>query len=208
MLETAIIFFREGLEAFLIVAIMLGYLMHMGQRSHIRYVIAGIVASVIVSVILAWVLQQFDISGPLVEGIMAIIGSILVISMTIHMQKAGRHIKKMITDKVGAAVQKTIYGGTTLFIFTTLMITREGIELVLFCYSIALQSTFQEMMLGALLGFLGVVIVALLWVKYSGKIRLDILFRITFFLLLVFGIHLFFYGLHELAEGGYLPFFS
>src|SRR4029079_12325454 len=99
MLTTFVITLREGLEAFLIVAISLAYLRKTGRRQLIPAVHWGIAASVLVSVGTGLLLAKAR-NQSLWEGILAITAAFLVASLTVHMWRAGRFMKKEIEGKL------------------------------------------------------------------------------------------------------------
>jgi high-affinity iron transporter len=131
MLQAFVVTLREGLEAFLIVAISLAYLRKTGRASLIPAVRWGIVASVLLS-IGAGVLLSKAANQSLWEGVLAMVAAVLVTSLTVHMWRAGRHMKRDIEGRLEASSMKT---GTAAFVgvfmFTLLMITREGMETAL-----------------------------------------------------------------------------
>src|SRR4029450_701573 len=102
MLKAFVITLREGLEAFLIVAISLAYLKKSGRRSLIPAVHWGIAASVVLS-ILAGVLFARASNQALWEGVLALVAGILVASLTVHMWRAGKRMKRDIETRLEAS---------------------------------------------------------------------------------------------------------
>jgi high-affinity iron transporter len=129
MLQAFVITLREGLEAFLIVAISLAYLKKTQRGELLPAVHWGIVASVALSIGAGLLLARAR-NQSLWEGVLGITAAFLVATMTIHMWRAGRTMKRDIegrlaaesSGKTGAAA----FAG--VFAFTLLMITREGME--------------------------------------------------------------------------------
>ena len=89
MLQMFVITLREGIEAFLIVAIALAYLRKTGRNSLVPAVLWGTAAGVMLSVLLGVKLAQFAVQ-PIWEGILALIAVVLVTSMVIYMLRTGQ----------------------------------------------------------------------------------------------------------------------
>src|SRR5918999_1734228 len=102
MLQAFVITLREGLEAFLIVAISLAYLRKAGRRSLIPAVHWGIAASILLSVA-AGVLLARAANQALWEGVLALVAAVLVASLTVHMWKAGKRMKRDIETRLEAS---------------------------------------------------------------------------------------------------------
>ena len=131
MLETLLITFREGLEAFLIVAITLAYLTKTG-RAHLKTpVYAGIVVALLVSATTGFHIAELA-DTPLMEGILALVAGVLVASLTFYVMKTAGKIKESINNKIEQQAQKAgIWAVVGIFLFTVVMIAREGMETAL-----------------------------------------------------------------------------
>jgi len=208
MLQAFVITLREGLEAFLIVAISLAYLRKSGRYDLVPAVRWGIVLSVGISIGAAFLFQRAR-NQPLWEGVLAIVAAVSVASLTVHMWRAARRIKKDIEGHLHASAVKT---GTKAFLgvlaFTLLMITREGMETVLIMGSLLFQPGMQSVTLvsGAALGTLAAALVAWLWSRYGHRVNLAVFFQVTAVFLLVFVVQLLIYGFHELTEANIFPY--
>ena len=141
MLQAFVITLREGLEAFLIVAISLAYLKKTGRRALIPAVHWGIAASVALS-IGAGVLLARARNQALWEAVLAITAAFLVASLTVHMWRAGRYMKKDIEGRLERILRESRCLGLVLgvFGFTLLMITREGMETAMLMDALLFQS--------------------------------------------------------------------
>src|SRR5687767_5530076 len=106
MLQAFVITLREGLEAFLIVAISLAYLRKTGRGRLIPAVHWGIAASVAMS-IAAGVLLARASNQALWEGVLAMVAAVLVTSLTVHMWRAGRRMKSDIEGRLEASSLRT-----------------------------------------------------------------------------------------------------
>jgi high-affinity iron transporter len=205
MIQAFVITLREGLEAFLIIAISLAYLRKTGRRELVPAIHWGIAASVLLSIV-AGVLLARARNQALWEGILAIVAAVLVASLTVHMWKAGRHMKKDIEGKLAASsvrIGRAAFWG--VFGFTLLMITREGMETAMLMNALLFQVQAVDIIGGALAGTLIAAFIAFLWSRYGHRVNLGRFFQVTAVFLLVFVVQLVIYGFHELAEANVLP---
>jgi high-affinity iron transporter len=202
MLQAFVITLREGLEAFLIVAISLAYLRRTGRVALTKAVYSGIGVSIAVSALAGYLL--FNASNQeWLEGPLAIVAAVSVAFLVVHMWRAGRRMKGDIEGRLSASAAKAGAGAFVgVFLFTVLMITREGMETALLLMQI--RQTLN-LVAGALLGVAGAVGVAALWSKFGHKVNLGLFFRVTAIFLLVFVVQLFIAGVHEMSEQQYLP---
>ena len=102
MLQAFVITLREGLEAFLIVAISLAYLKKTGRRGLIPAVHWGIGVSVLLSIAVGMAFARAS-NQALWEGTLAIVAAALVASLTVHMWRAGKRMKKDIEGRLEEA---------------------------------------------------------------------------------------------------------
>lgn len=201
MLNSFVITLREGLEAFLIVAISLAYLRRTGRAHLVSAVHWGIGVSIAVSIGAGLLLQQAN-NQALWEGILALVAAALVATLIVHMWRTGRRLKAEIEGrlersavKAGAAAFLGIFG------FTVLMITREGMETALLMNTLIFQMTSAgDLITGAVLGIVAAATVAWLWSAYGRRVNLARFFQVTAVFLLVFVVQLVLYGFHELTE--------
>jgi high-affinity iron transporter len=209
MLQAFVVTLREGLEAFLIVAISLAYLRKTGRQGLIPAVRWGILASIALSVG-AGVLFARAANQALWEGILALVAAALVASLIVHMWRAGRHMKKNIEGRLEVASNKTgnragVAAFLGVFAFTLLMITREGMETALLMNSLLFQVRSVDIISGAVAGTLVAAFVAWLWTRYGHRVNLARFFQVTAVFLLVFVVQLVIYGVHELTEANIFP---
>src|SRR5215208_3327823 len=200
MFQAFVITLREGLEAFLIVAISLAYLRKTGRRELVPAIHWGIGVSILLSVGAGLLLAKAR-NQALWEGILGITAACLVASLTVHMWRAGRHMKKDIEGKLAASSVRTgraAFWG--VFVFTLLMITREGMETAMLMNALLFQVKAMTIVGGAFAGTLLAALIAFLWSRYGHRVNLARFFQVTAVFLLVFVVQLFIYGFHELAE--------
>jgi high-affinity iron transporter len=203
MLQAFVITLREGLEAFLIVALSLAYLRKSGRLALTRAVHWGIGIAVVLSAASGYVLYHAA-NQEWLDGPLALVAAVSVTWMIVHMWRAGRHMKGDIesrlqssSDRAGAAA----FAG--VFLFTVLMVTREGMETALLLMQ--LRETL-DLAAGAALGVLGAAGIAWLWTRYGHRVNLTLFFQATAIFLFVFVVQLGIKGVHEMSEQGYLPY--
>jgi high-affinity iron transporter len=90
-----------------------------------------------------------------------------------------------------------------VFLFTVLMVSREGMETALLLMQI--KETLNLVM-GAALGVVGAAGVAILWSRYGHRVNLGLFFQVTAIFLFVFVVQLLIFGIHEMSEQNMLPF--
>jgi high-affinity iron transporter len=203
MLQAFVITLREGLEAFLIVAISLAYLRKSGRAELTRAVHTGILAALAVSAIGGYVLYNAS-NQELLEGPLALVAAISVTWMIVHMWRAGRHMKGDIEGRLASSSVRAGAGAFAgVFLFTVLMVSREGMETALLLMQ--LKETLH-LALGAALGLVGAAALASLWSRYGHRVNLGLFFQVTAIFLFVFVVQLLISGVHEMSEQNMLPF--
>lgn len=206
MLQAFVITLREGIEAFLIVAISLAYLRKTGRDRYLPAVYWGIGTSALTSV-LAGFLFSLVANQAFWEGTLAIVASILVATLVIHMWRMARFLRTQIQGRLETAARASsaTIAWLSIFLFTVLMMTREGMEMALLFGSLLFQVKVPQVLLGALLGLGAAAVTAILWSRYGHKVDLRLFFQVTALFLLVFVGQLLIYGIHELAEAELFP---
>jgi high-affinity iron transporter len=205
MLQSFVITLREGLEAFLIVAISLAYLRKSGRRELIPAVHWGVALSIVISIAGAFLFQRAA-NQALWEALLCFVAAASVASLTVHMWRTARRIKTDIEGHLRDSALKTgaaAFAG--VFLFTLLMITREGMETALLMGTLLFQVRSMNVIAGAVFGTLAAAFVAWLWSRYGHRVNLGLFFQVTAVFLLVFVIQLLIYGFHELMEANIFP---
>lgn len=205
MLQAFVITLREGLEAFLIVAISLAYLRKSGHAVLARAVHWGIAAAVAVSGIGGYMLFNAA-NQEWLEGPLALVAAVSVLTLTVHMWRAGRQIKGEIEGHLKeSATRAGIAAFAGVFLFTLLMIGREGVETALLLMQ--LHAT-PNLTAGAAIGVVAAASVAWVWSRFGHRLNLGLFFQTTAIFLFVFVVQLLISGIHETSEQGYLGPFS
>jgi high-affinity iron transporter len=203
MAQAFVITLREGIEAFLIVAISLAYLRKSGRAALTSAVHWGIAAAIAISAAGGYLLYRAQ-NQEWLDGPLALIAAISVTALTVHMWRAGRHIKGDIEQRLRSSTERAgVAAFAGVFLFTLLMISREGIETALLLLQLRNAVQFVT---GALLGIGGAAAVAWLWSRFGHRVNLPLFLQMTAIFLLVFVVQLFIQGVHEMSEQNYLPY--
>ena len=208
-----VIALREGIEAALIVSIVLAYLKQLGRsdRSHLVWWGTGLAValSAILGTIIFSVGAEFEGTAEEVfEGLVTLTAVGVLTWMIFWMRRQGARIKSELQEKVDTAL---VAGGVALAALAFFAVLREGVETALFLFAAA-EGTAVEgggvgaQLIGAALGLLVAVVLGVL--LYRGGIRMNLrsFFKVTGVILIVVAAGLFAYSVHELQEAGWLPF--
>jgi high-affinity iron transporter len=200
---------REGLEAALVVGILLAYVTRVGRRDVLPRLWVGVALAVVLALAIGAVLTfgayslTFE-AQELIGGGLSILAVAMVTWMIFWMQKAGRTLKKSLEGELDRALISGTMWGIVLIGFVS--VAREGIETTLLLWSMV--QSFGDApgaLLGALLGLLAAVAVG--WLLARGMLRLDlrVFFTWTGALLILVAAGVLAYGIHDLQEAGALP---
>ncbi|MDZ4141549.1 MAG: FTR1 family protein [Methylotenera sp.] len=201
MFETLMISFREGLEAFLIVAIVLAYLAKTGGEKLIPSVHRACIVAILGCAGLGFVFAKIGALTPFWEGTLALTAAVLVISCTVHMLRMGKHMKSEIAGAIDRAVQNPSGGAKlAVFLFVLLMIGREGLEAATMIASLAQSNDSLNLAVGGVMGIAIAGLVAVAWTKYGHRINLGLFFQVTAAFMVIFSIQLVIYAFHEYTE--------
>ncbi len=107
MLSALLVALREGVEAALVVGIVLVYLNRTGRRALARYAWAGVGAACVASVAAAILLQKWAVSEDGFEGVLMLVAAALVVTMIVWMNRVARTLKKEIEQRVEAYAQRS-----------------------------------------------------------------------------------------------------
>ena len=207
-----IVTLREGIEAALIVSILLAYLKQLGRtdRAHVVWwgTALAIGLSAVVGTVIFAVGAEFEGTAEQVfEGLVTLTAVSVLTWMIFWMRRQGARIKSDLQEKVDTAL---VAGGFALAALAFTAVLREGIETALFLFAAAKGTAVDAggvagQVTGAVLGLgLAVVLCVLL---YRGGIRMNLrtFFRVTGSILIVVAAGLFAYSVHELQEAGWFP---
>jgi high-affinity iron transporter len=201
MLSALLLALREGVEAALVVGIVLVYLNRTGRRSLTSYVWGGVILAVLASFAAAVLLDRWQVSEDGFEGLLMLVASALVVSMVVWMNRVARHLKKHIEERVEAYAQKsTRAGGWAIGAFVFMMVVREGAELILVLRAVELSSAGVQVWIGTAIGIAIAAAVGLFFFQGTLRIPLQRFFKTTSVILMVVAFQLALTGVHELSE--------
>lgn len=198
---------REGLEAALIVGMLLGVLVKLKRQELNRLVWLGVgialVGSLGIAIVLNLVGMEFEGRGEQIfEGSVMILAAGVLTWMILWMQKSSANRKNEIEIKTQLAVNRS---STALVAIAFLAVFREGIELSLFLLAVNQTNSPLQTALGAVTGLLVACLIG--WMLFTSTYRLSLrgFFRVTNVLLIVFAAGLVAYGVHEFNEASLIP---
>jgi high-affinity iron transporter len=208
VLPSFLLSLREGLEAALIIGIVLGALNKL-RRSDLSYIVWwGTTSATAISLIIALVLYGIGVSlegtaEQVFEGATMFLAAGVLTWMIFWMHRQARKIKSELEMEVRQAISGS--GAGALFLLAFLAVLREGVELALFLTAATFTASSQSIVVGALLG-LGLAVV-LGWSLFTATVRLDLrrFFLVTGGLLILFAAGLVAHGVHEFNELGWIP---
>jgi high-affinity iron transporter len=206
LLSAFLIALREGVEASLVVGIVLVYLSRTGRAQLARFAWYGVAAASALSLGIAIALERWRISEDGFEGVLYLVAAAFVITMIVWMNRVARHLKKDIEEKVEAyAVRAGSAAGWGIFLFVFLMVVREGAELALILRAVELSTEGLQTWIGTLGGIAAAVAVGLFFFKGTLRVPLHRFFAATSVILMLVAFQLALSGLHELSEAQWLP---
>lgn len=209
MLSSLLLTLREGLEAALVVGVILGALAKLERNQHRPAIWAGLAAAGLVSLAVALGLHAFDaqLSGPaeaIFEGATLCLAAGVLTGMVFWMRSQGRQLQAGLEAEVRAALGRSgpFWG---LFALAFVSVVREGVETALFLTAAAFTSTPGETLLGALLGLAASALLG--WLLFAAAVRLNVrrFFQVTGVLLILFAAGLVAQGVFEFNQAGLIP---
>jgi high-affinity iron transporter len=206
MFDSLVITLREGVEAALVVGIILAYLRKSGREALGRFVFIGLGAGIGASLLCAVLVSALGIQEEAYEGWLMIAGSLFVASMVFWMWRTAKGLKKEIETRVEAIASRGAGAvATGLFLLTFLMVLREGIETILFLGAVNLTTDALLSFLGGLVGLGLATLFGIAFVRGTVRVDLGRFFKVTEIVLALLALQLLIGGLHELGEKGTLP---
>ncbi|MCF8546626.1 MAG: FTR1 family protein [Microbacteriaceae bacterium] len=208
MLANFLIGLREGLEASLIVGILIAFAVKADRRDLIGRIWTGVGAAVVVSLgtgatIFFVLAESGDAIQPIIVGSLSILAAALLTWMIFWMSKTARNLKGSLEGSMQQGLSK---GGLAIAVIAFSAVVREGVETALFIWA-SMNSTGDGLpALGT--AFVGIAVaVGLGWIIYRGllRINLGIFFQWTSVILIIVAAGILAYGVHEFQEVGLLP---
>jgi high-affinity iron transporter len=201
---------REGLEAALVVGILVAYVVRTGNRDRLAPIWAGVgvavAASIGVGAVLTYTSRSLSFEAQeAFGGVMSIVAVAFVTWMVFWMRRQARHLKGELQGKVDSAMAG---GAVALAVMAFVAVGREGLETALFLWAAQSAGDGASPLIGALLGLATATAVG--WLLYRGSVRINLakFFRITGAGLIVVAAGVLAYGMHDLWEAGLIDVLS
>jgi len=207
--SNALIGLREGLEAALVVVILVAFLVKTDRRWALRHVWVGVAVAVTLSVVIGAMLtygtQQLTFEAQeMIGGFASILAVVFVTFMVFWMRTAARTISGELKGKLDRAID---LGPFAIALVAFLGVGREGLETAIFFYATteAAGAGNNQPLIGWVIGLSAAVLLGLLIYRGAVQINLTKFFRYTGVLLILVAGGILAYGLHDLQEAGVLP---
>jgi high-affinity iron transporter len=208
LLATLVIFLREGIEASMIVAILLAYLDRLGHREHFKDVFLGVGAALLLATgggVAAYLtIRSYDGSRvqTIFETVTYLVAAAVLTYMTFWMRDHARSISSELRSKAEAALDGKARWGLGLLAFQA--VGREGLETVVFTLAIIFSTSVASALTGAVIGLAGSLVVAFIIYRLGHKLNLSKFFTVIGCLLMVFAAGLLADTVENLQELGWV----
>ena len=209
MLATLVIFLREGVEASMIVAILLAYLNRIGRREYFRDVFLGVGAALILAAaggaVAYETIRSYDGSRvqTIFETVTYLVAAAVLTYMTFWMRKHARSLSKELRARADAALDGRARWGLALLAFQA--VGREGLETVVFTLAIIFSTSTAGALGGAAIGLAGSLVIAFVIYRLGHRLNLGRFFTVIGLLLMVFAAGLLADAVENLQQLGWLP---
>jgi high-affinity iron transporter len=209
VLATLVIFLREGVEASMIVAILLAYLNRAGHREHFRDVFLGVGAALglatVGGVVAYETIRSYDGSRvqTIFETATYIVAAAVLTYMTFWMRNHARSLSKELRAKAEAALDGRARWGLGLLAFQA--VGREGLETVVFTLAIVFSTSTAGALTGAVIGLACAIGVAFAIYRLGHQLNLGRFFTVIGLLLMIFAAGLLADVVENLQQLGWLP---
>lgn len=209
LFSSALIGLREGLEAALVVSILIAFLVKTGKRQYLRWVWIGVAAALAICVAIGTVIAyemgelQFE-QQEVIGGSLSIVAVAFVTWMIFWMRATAATISTELRGRLSAALE---LGPAAVVVMTLLAVGREGLETMAFFYANVrtAETGPVEPLIGFIVGITAAIVLG--WLIYRGALRFNLgkFFNVTGVLLVFVAAGILAYGLHDLQEAGVLP---
>ncbi|MFQ6673935.1 MAG: FTR1 family protein [Fidelibacterota bacterium] len=201
--------FRETLEAALVIGIVYTFLIKSGRGELLPKLWSGVVAALAASLVAAVFLQVVagGLTGRLeeiFEGAVMILAAVLLTTMIVWMAR-NRQVSKELQSKAQSALTSTVGAGLAIFALAFVSVLREGIETVLFLYSVAINQGGLSLVT-SVAGAAAAVSMGYLIFLQGRKVPLKTFFSVSSVLLILLAGGLIAHGIHEFEEAGMIPY--
>ncbi|HET9059245.1 MAG TPA: FTR1 family protein [Acidimicrobiales bacterium] len=212
MVATLVIFLREGIEASMVVAILLAALDRMGQRRHYRDVFAGVAAAMLL-VLAGGVAAYLTIktyagsrAQTIFETVTYLVAAVVLTYMTLWMRSHAPTLSRELREKAAAALDGRARWGLGLLAFQA--VGREGLETMVFTLAIVFASTVHGALIGAGIGLAASLVIAYGMYHLGKRLNLAVFFRVVGVLLIFFGAGILVDAVENLQQLGWFPWLA
>jgi high-affinity iron transporter len=211
MLATYFIGLREGLEAAIIISILVGYVVKLGERQQVGKILIGATAAVAVALGIGFGLSDLESSVSdqieiTITGITSLLAVVFVTWMIFWMARQSRALASQLRAQVDRAVANSQW---SLALVAFLAVVREGVETSILLWSTAKSTNGGQIVFGG--AFLGIATAAVIgYFMYRGTLKFNLskFFTYTGGYLVVVAAGIFAYAIGEFQELGWLPFLT
>lgn len=211
LIDASLILLREGLEALVIIIALVSSMNAIGYKKGIKYVWGGAILGIFTSIVMSFILTNLfpSISSAtnreILEGLVGIVAVFVMISVGLWLHSKS-NIKSW-NEYINKNIDKAINSGSFISIFSLsfLAVFREGAETILFYTGIIPFITMKNLIFGLLLAFLVLIIVGLILIFATNKIKLHNLFFILTYLIYILSFKMLGVSIHMLQVIGYIP---
>ena len=209
MLATFVIFLREGVEASMIVAILLAYLNRIGRRDHFRDIFLGVGAALVLAgaggVVAYLTIRSYAGSRAqtIFETCTYLVAAAVLTYMTFWMRNHARSLSKELRSRADAALDGRARWGLGLLAFQA--VGREGLETVVFTLAIVFSTTPAAALSGAAIGLAASLAIAFAIYRLGHQLKLSRFFTVIGVLLMIFAAGLVADAVQNMQELGWLP---
>ncbi len=208
MITSILLSLREGLEAALVIGIVIGALRRTGRSDLVRYIWAGVVTAFVVSLVTALGLRAIDkeLEGKaeqIYEGVTFMVAAGVITWMILWIRRQSGGMKAQIEKQIKQATNSG--GRSAIYLLAFVAVVREGIELSLYLTAVSLSSTSMQTLLGTAFGLSTACLLG--YLIYTTTIRLPLgkFFQVTGVILVLFAAGLLAHGVAEFNETGLIP---
>ena len=205
LIDASLILLREGLEALFIIIALVSSMNAIGYKKGIKYVWGGAILGIFTSIVMSFILTNLfpSISSATNREILEGLVGIVAVGLWLHSKS---NIKSW-NEYINKNIDKAINSGSFISIFSLsfLAVFREGAETILFYTGIIPFITMKNLIFGLLLAFLVLIIVGLILIFATNKIKLHNLFFILTYLIYILSFKMLGVSIHMLQVIGYIP---
>src|SRR5579864_4133796 len=212
MVATFVIFLREGIEASMIIAILLAYLDRIGKREHFRDVLLGVTAALLL-VLVGGVAAYLTIktyagsrTQTIFETVTYLVAAVVLTYMTFWMRDHAHHLSEELRAKTTSALDGRARWGLGLLAFQA--VGREGLETMVFTLAIVFATSAHGVLIGGVAGMVVSLAIAHAMYRLGKRINVGVFFRVVGALLMVFAAGILVDAVQNLQQLGWVPWLT